>query len=184
MPNVNTITDVVYSQNNGQPIVLPFPTTGHAAFSLGAGVALASIANPMALVEANKTFPNRSAQALPFVIRACGTMSLGGQVRYQIDINQGTGLTPAIISTGLITGGAGPYNDNWLLEAECLWDATSTQLRGIYYGFAGPNSVAQSAIVSSTPAALANLQFNCAVTVTNANAANTFSLTSFTIELV
>ena len=167
MSDVNTVSDVIFRQNNSQPIVLTLATQGHFQFLLGAGPAVATVPNPMALIDSGVAFPGRSAQALPLLIRAAGLISSNarGQV-VQIDINQGTGLSPAIATTGLqtIPTGAGTYTDNWLMEIEGLWDATSQNLRGIVYGYFGPNNIAQATIVNSAPAALANLQFNVGVT--------------------
>ena len=181
MSNRNTIADVIYSQNNGQPIVLAAKTALHQSFQVNGGTAVLTIPNPMALIEAAAAFPSRSAQALPFIIRAAGTVT-GGE-RYQIDLNQGTGLTGTIASTGLAINGL--TNDNWLVEAECLWDSASTFLRGIYYGWAGNQSVGQATlIIVNKPADLTQLQFNVAVTIANANVNASFSLTEFSAELI
>lgn len=185
MPNVNTGFDVIYQQNNGQPIVLSVPTTGHQQFKLGAGAVVGTFPNPVALIESGVHFPSRALSAIPFVVTIGGIISVGRGVGFQIDLNQGTGLTPAIASTGLITAplGAGLYTDNFLLEIEGMWDPTSLNLRGIQYGWSGATQIAQSALVASAPANLAALQFNVAVTVLNTNAANQFTLTEFSGDL-
>ena len=195
MSNPLSIADVILKANGGQPITLGFPSiVGHFPFSIGnpiadtPGVAAAvlTIPNPMQTIDAAVEFPSRSANALPFILRTAGTATLGRGVEYQIDINLGTGITPAIATTGLQTTplGSGLYNDNWLLEVQGMWDPTSLNLRGIQYGWAGGTAVAQSAIVGSAPAALANLQFTCAVTLLNSNASNTFTLTDFSAEYI
>lgn len=183
MSNVNTVVDVIQRQNAGNPVVQAFPTTvGHTQFSYGVGnPVIASVPNPMALIDADKTFPGRSAQAYPLVIKAAGTLTLAAGVRYQLDINQGTGLAPAIASTGLIVNPA-TVNDNWALVIECMWDVVSTNLRGIFYGWSSSTNVAQSALVLSSPASLAALQFNVGVTVLGPNPTNSFSLTEFSVD--
>jgi hypothetical protein len=185
MSNLNSVADVIIHQNNSQPITLSVPAQAHTQFLLGANAALLSIPNPMATVDSALAFPGRSATAVPILIKAAGTMQLGRGVVYQIDINQGTGLTPAIATTGPQTSplGAGLYNDNWSLTIEGMWDATSLNFRGIFYGWCGLGSVAQATLVGSAPAALANLQFNVAVTILNANASNAFTLNEFSASL-
>lgn len=183
MSNINSAADAIYQQNQGQPIVLSFGSNpGHKAFSIGGNAVLLTVPNPLLSALSGVPFPSRSAQGLSFVLRAAGLHTLGGNEKFQIDINQGAGLSPAIITSGVITSAPGGGSDNWLLEATCLWDATSLNLRGYYEGFVGPNNVAQAAITGTAPAALANLQFNCAVTVTNANPVNQFFLTDFSVD--
>lgn len=182
MSNFNSTVDVIYQQNGGNPIVLAFPTTvGHRQFQIGAGAAVATVPNPLVAIDADKTFPGRAAVALPLTIKAAGTWTLAAGVRYQIDINQGVGLSPAISSTGLIVNPT-TGNDNWLLEVYALWDPASTNLRGIQYGWSGNTTVAQAGIVLSSPASLAALQFNVGVTVLGPNPTNSFSLTEFSVD--
>lgn len=183
MGNFNSTVDVIQRQNGGNPIVLAFPTTvGHQQFGYGIGnPAIASIPNPLFSVDGDKTFPGRSAQGYPFVVKAAGTWTLAAGVRYQIDINQGTGLAPAIASTGLIIN-ATTTSDNWLLEFIGMWDAVSTNLRGVFYGWSGGVNIAQAPLVLSSPASLAALQFNVAATVLGPNPTNSFSLTEFSAD--
>lgn len=182
MSNFNSTVDVIYQQNGGNPIILAFPTTvGHRQFQIGAGAAVATIPNPLVAIDADKTFPGRAAVALPLYIKAAGTWTLAAGVRYQIDINQGTGLAPAIASTGLIVNPT-TTSDNWLIEIEALWDPTSTNLRGIQYGWSGGSNIAQATIVLSQPASLAALQFNVGVTVLGPNPTNSFSLTELSVD--
>jgi hypothetical protein len=180
MSNVNTVADVIIGQNAGQPITLAASTTLHKAFSIGGSAAVLSLPNPLALIDSATTFPGRAAQAIPFLIRAAGTGGGGGEL-YEITINQGTGLTPVIAKTGLFSGVA----DNWLLEAECMWDSASLFLRGFFYGWAGAVLVGQAALSSViSPANLGALQFTCAVQIQQANANASFSLTEFSAELL
>lgn len=186
MPQLNTVFDVIQRQNNGQPISLNFPTTGHQQFLLGSAAVVGTIPNPIALVDNGESFLNLSATAIPFTVTAAGTFQLGGQVEFQIDLNLGTGLTPVLASTGLQTAGAGPFNDNWLIEIKGLWDATSLKVRGTYSGWAANNTfsgVLNGGSAGNTAAALANLQFTPAVTCLNANSINTFTLTEFSGNL-
>lgn len=185
MSTVNTFADVILHQNNGQPIVLPFLTTGHQAFQIGLAPAVLTFPAAMIPINTNVGYPGRAPSAISVTMIAAGTMTLGRGVTYQVDINQGLNLTPAIASTGAIISptGAGLYNDNWYLEIDGMWDSTSLNFRGVYYGWAGGTSISQTALVLSSPATLAALQFNVGVTVTNLNAANTFSLTEFSVDL-
>jgi len=185
-PHYNTGFDVIYQQNNGQPIVLSFPAQGHQQFKLGAGVAVGTFPNPVSLIESGGHFPGRAASAIPFIVKAGGLITAGRGVQVQIDVNQGTGLTPSIASTGSFTTplGAGLYQDNWVIEIEGMWDPTSLNLRGIQYGWIGGTQISQAALVGSAPANLAALQFNVAATVVNANASNSFTLTEFSGDLV
>jgi hypothetical protein len=185
MSNVNTVQDAIILQGRANPVTLAFTTAGHVPFGGSASPLVLSIPNPAVLAISGDTFPGRALDGVPFLISAGGKMTLGRGVEYQIDVNQGTGLTPSIASTGAQTSplGAGLYNDNWYLECECMWDSASLNLRGIYYGWAGSTQIAQAPLVTSAPANLAALQFNVAVTVVNANPANVFTLTEFAVEI-
>ncbi|MHB8666775.1 MAG: hypothetical protein ACYC7B_04545 [Burkholderiales bacterium] len=182
MSNRNTIADAILQQNNGQPFTIAAKTTLHQSFGFPGNVPVqVAVPNPMALIDANAPFPGRSANGLPFIIRAGGQVTGGEQ--YTIDINLGTGLTQQIATTGNALNGR--VADNWLLEAECMWDPTSLWLRGIYYGWAGPVGINQSALATAQqPANLSALTFNCALTIINSNANALFTLSEFSIELV
>jgi len=181
MSNINSVADVILRQNNGQPIVLSSTTPIHSSFQLGTSAAQCALPNPLAAIDSADKFPNRNVGALPFILRAAGYVISGA--KFQIDINLGTGLTQTIATTGLYTNGNA--NDNWLLEVEAMWDPTSLFLRGLYYGWAGNSAVAQAALASvQSPANLAALTFNCAVTVPSANANFAAYLTEFSAELV
>jgi len=187
MSNFNSIVDVIYKQNGGQPIVLNPTTVGHFQFSIGSAAAIATVPNPASFSDDIGLFPNRALNALPFVVRAAGLVQTGRGVPFQIDLNQSTNPTPTIATTGPYTTplGTGLFQDNFLLEAYCMWDPTSTNLRGIQYGWLGANQISQTAILSGVqPASLAALQFNVAVTVLSANPGNQFTLTEFSIELI
>jgi hypothetical protein len=184
MSNFNTFADVILHQNNGAPLVLNFPSTGHTAFALGAGTAVLNVPNPLSLIDSGGHFPGRAATAIPFILRAAGLIQVGGGVKYQLDINQGTGVGPAIATSSLITAGGGLVQDNFLIECEMVWDSVSTNLRGIQYGWVGNTAIAQAVTSAVTVTSLAALQFTVAATVQNINAANTFTLTEFSAELV
>lgn len=180
MSNASTIADVILQQNNGQPITLATKTSIHQSFQLGGSAAQCAIPNPMACIDSQVLFPSRSAAGLAFLIRASGLVT-GGE-RYQIDINLGTGLTQTIATTGLALNGL--TADNWFLEAICLWDPTSLNLRGIQYGWTGIQQIAQAALsTAQQPATLSALTFNCAVTCANANANALFTLTDFSADI-
>lgn len=189
MSNLNTVQDAIIIHGVTTPVTLAFPTAGHAAFgSVVGGVVsplVLSIPNPMYPIISADAFPSRAADSVPFLISAGGRVTLGRGVEWQVDVCQGTGLTPAIASTGAQTSplGAGLYNDNWYIECECMWDSVSGNLRGIYYGWAGGSQIAQAALVASTPANLAALQFNVGVIVVNANPSNVLTLTEFAVEI-
>ena len=181
MANMNTIADVINRQNNGQPLIISATTTIHQSFLLNGSVALLNINNPMAAIDSGLKFPNFSPDGRPFKIRVAGKVT-GGE-KYQIDIVQGTGLTGVVATTGLSTNGQA--NDNWFLEAECMWDSTSQFLRGFYYGYAGALAVAQVTLPSSiTVTAASSLQFNCAVTIPTANANAQITLTEFAADII
>ena len=181
MSNASTVADAIVLQNNGSPVVLAATTALHQAFSVGGTAINVSVPNPLACVDSQVLFPSRAANGLSFLIRAAGLVT-GGE-RYQIDINLGaTSLSQTIATTGLAINGL--PSDNWLLEALCMWDPTSTRLRGIYYGWTGLQQVSQSSLATiQTPANLAALAFNCAVTIANANANAQFTLTDFSIDM-
>ena len=179
MSNANSVADVILQQNNGSPITLKSTTSLHQSFQLGGSAAVLSIPNPLACIDSQVLFPARSASAVSFIVRAAGTGGGGGEP-WQIDICQGTGLTPVLASTGKIVGVA----DNWLLEVVCMWDPTSLYLRGLYYGWGGVTAIAGSSLIQACqPANLAALQFNVAVTIFNGNPNSSFSLTDFSADM-
>lgn len=181
MSNTNSFADVINRQNNGQPLVIQASTTLHQSFLLGQSPALLTVPNPMTSILTPQLFPNLTADGRPFLIRVGGKV-LGGE-KYQIDINQGLGLTAVLASTGLVTNGL--TADNFLLEAECIWDSQSLQLRCFSYGFAGPSNVPQAPVpVAISVANLNLLQFNCALTIASANANATVTLTEFSAEIL
>lgn len=184
MSNPNTFADVILHQNNGTPLTLTPATAGHFAFQLGAGNAVLSLPNPLAMIDAIVPFPGRAATALPFIVRVAGTFTLGGNAKYQIDLNQGTALAPAVASTGLLFSAAAGGTDNFLIECEMLWDPTSQNLRGIQYGWSGPNAITQAITIPVTVTSLAQLQFTVGVTVLNVNPVNSFTLSEFSAEVI
>lgn len=180
MSNASTVADAILQQNNGAPITLAATTALHKSFAIGGTTVNITLPNPLVCIDSQVLFPSRSAAGLSFVLRATGLVT-GGE-RYQIDINQGTGLTGTIASTGLALNGL--TADNWALFAVCMWDPTSLFLRGIYYGWTGNQQVTQASLVSIVqPANLAALTFNCAVTIANPNANALFTLTDFSADL-
>ena len=187
MSNFNTVSDVIQQQNAGNPIVLSFGSSvGHKQVVLGAGAAVLTLPNPLAASDWPGTFGGRAATAIPFIVRAGGTITAPGSGVFQIDINLGTTLAPVVASTGsvrlqpVLTS----VNDNWLIEIEGMWDPTSTNVRGIVYGWVGSLAIAQAAINSNTAPSLAALQFNIGVTMLNANPANQVTVSIFDGELV
>jgi hypothetical protein len=184
MSNINTVADAILKQNNGQPIVFASATQIQSNLAVGGATVSITLPNPLATVDTGVAFPNRAASGIPFLVRLAGTLQLGRGVGYQIDITQGTGLTPAVMTTGLQTSplGAGLYNDNFFLESQCMWDPNSLNLRGIMYGWVGATAIAQAAIVASAPAALANLVFSVGILFVNANPSNQVTITAFDAE--
>lgn len=185
MSNVNTIVDAIIKEGQTTNYTVALATAGHVQFTnAGGGVISIAIPNPQYPSNTNVPYPGESIDSIPFVIRAAGIVTLGRGVQWQIDINQGSSISPAIATTGAQTSptGAGLYSSNFFIEAECLWDSTSQKLRGIYYGFAGENQVAQAPIVPEAPSALSSLVFNVGVTFVNANPGNQATLTTFCID--
>jgi len=181
LSNVNSFSDVILRQNNSQPLL--FSSTGpiHGQVLLGAGAAVLSLPNPLAPIDSGANFTGRAATAVPFLLRVAGTYAVSGNL--QIDINQGTGLSPAVATTGLVTGNLVSKPDNWFIECPMMWDAASLNLRGLQYGWVGGTAIAQSSIVLSSPANLAALQFNIGVTFTSPNPGNNITVTEFSAEL-
>lgn len=182
MANANSFADVINRQNSGQPITISSSTTLHQSFLLSGSPAVLTVPNPMASIDAGEFFPGLAASAKPFILRAAG-YSIGGE-KFQVDIvNSATALTPVIASTGLYNNGL--TADNWLLEVECMWDPTSLNLRGIYYGWAGTSAITQASLLGApAPASLAALQFNVAVTIATANANAQIVMTEFAGEFI
>ena len=181
MANRNTIADVINRQNNGVPLTLSATTTLHKAFPLADGsAAVMSINNPMTRIDGDAAFPNFSADGRPFLVRLAGTVK-GGE-KYQVDLCLGSNvITPVVASTGLSANGL--TADNWLIEAEMMFDSTSGFLRGFQYGWAGPAQTSQAAlsqVLSSVT--LAGLQFTAALTIATANANATVTVTEFSAE--
>ena len=187
MSNFNTVSDVIVQQNAGNPIVLSFGSSvGHKQVLLGAGAAVLTLPNPLAAADWTGTFGGRAATAISFIVRAGGTITAPGAGKFQIDINLGTTLAPPIASTGLVQlqPVLTSVNDNWLIEIEGMWDPTSTNVRGIVYGWVGALNISQAVLNTNTAASLAALQFNIGVTMLNANPANQVTVSIFDGELV
>ena len=182
MANFNSVAVVIYEQNQDNPIVLSFGSAvGHRPVLIGTGVAVLTLPNPLAPADWNGTFLNRAASALPFTVRIGGTVAAPGAGSVQIDLVLGnSGLAPACATTGAVRiQPSSQQNDNWLIEIEALWDPTSTNVRGIQYGWFSNTAIAQSALITNTAANLASLQFSIGVTMLNANAANAVTVTVF-----
>ena len=185
MSNFNTVADVILHQNNGNPITLAFPgNVGHQQILLGAGPAVLSVPNPMSAINWTGEYVGRAASIIPFSIAAAGTITAPGAGALQIDINLGTALAPAIASTGIVRlSPSSEQADNWLLAMECLWDPTSTNVRGVFYGWVGNVNIAQQVLLTNTATGLTNLQFNVGITFLNANPLNSITLTEFSADL-
>lgn len=190
MATLVTVADVIRQQNAGQPILLALANQGHFGFQINGANAVLSAPNPLAPSNAGSNSPvsNAGAQAVPLLITAAGLVnSTARGQQFQIDINFGTTLAPAIASTGLISIplGAGAYQDNWGLQVEGMWDATSQNFRGIYYGWVGASQVAQAPVNGSPKAsALSGLQFTCAATLPGPTIDTTsFTLTEFSLDI-
>lgn len=181
MSNINSFSDVILRQNNSQPLIFSNAGPIHGQVQMGASAAVLSLPNPLAPIDSGAFFPGRAATAIPFLIRIAGTYAVSGNL--QIDLNQGTGLSPAVASSGLIAGSTVNNPDNWFIECPMMWDAASTNLRGLQYGWVGGTAIAQAAIVKSSPANLAALQFNIGVTFTSPNPGNNITVTEFSAEL-
>lgn len=183
MANSNSFADVILRQNNGQALIITTAGTTHKNFTLADGTqALLTIPNPMTSINAGEFYPNLTADGRPFIIRVCGKV-VGGE-KYQVDLVPGANiLTPVLASTGLATNGL--TADNFLLEAECMWDSTSQNLRCLYYGFVGNQAVNQAGVISSIQVTtLAGLTFSAALTIPTANASASVSITEFSGEFV
>lgn len=189
MANRSTVADVIRQQASGQPLLLALATQGHFAFQLNGANAVLSVPNPLAPSNDGGPSPvfNAAAQGVPLTLAACGLISstARGQ-QFQIDINLGTGLAPAVASTGLVSVplGAGAYQDNWGIIVEGMWDSTSKNFRGIYYGWVGATAIAQASLNGApAPSSLSGLQFTCSVLYPGATVGTTsFSLTEFSAD--
>ena len=184
MANPNTIADVINRSNGGVPLTLVATTTLHAAFPLANGsAAVLNIPNPMQTIDEPQQFPNFAPDGRPFLVRLAGRIT-GGE-KYQVDLVLGNNvITPVVASTGLSPNGL--TADNWLIEAEMMYDSISGFLRGIQYGWAGPVAVATT--ILSQPAGLTGLslplQFTAALTIQTANANASVFVTVFEAEIL
>ena len=185
MANRNTIADVINRQNNGVPLSLSATTTLHAAFQLANGsAAILNIPNPMVPIDCAAPFPNLSPDGRPFLVRLSGKVT-GGE-KYQVDLVLGHNvLTPVVASTGLSPNGL--TADNWLIEAELMFDSVSGFLRGFQYGWAGAVANAGSGLSqasSLSAVTLATLLFTAVATIPSANANAVITVTEFEAELL
>jgi len=94
----------------------------------------------------------------PFYVRACGKVTTGASSTLIVTLYYATAARTAITyngtgvsSTGVTvtTGSIATTSGNWILEAEFLWDFTSKQLNGQFWGFSSPTPTVISPTVTT-----------------------------------
>ena len=102
-------TETAFTTNGTTVVLLPLPSAGQLAGGSGA-----------------------SGYCSRFTIRAWGRVTGGGTTNYTPQLQYGTSATPTS-NTDIESGGAVAVNSvsgTWLIEANCIWDATSNILDG------------------------------------------------------
>ena len=141
--------------------------------------------------ETNDQFSTSSWDGRPFKIRICGIGNAGANAAQTVQVNlyQGTSATLAsdnligTTGTGLAAIAGGAFS--FLVEANCIWDATSQILAGYYTSvvtFAATSQIsAPTKFTSVTSVTAANLSFVAGLTLGN-GASSTITLREFVAD--
>jgi hypothetical protein len=173
--NVNTIVNALKA-NQEAPLVLQNPTL---LTLFGAPAVLSVPSTAAQAIDAaslsGDALPAKQewyADARPFRIHACGTIQpLQASKLYTVYLYYGNGLavsnagglgTTEIAYVSGAVNAANPFNTNWHLDVDCLWDSTSNVLSAVVDGKSFINkTLATQALVQVANVAPGNLQFVC-----------------------
>lgn len=130
-----------------------------------------------------------SFDAQPFRVRIAGRLNVAATGTVTVGLYAGNSATLGsnqVMATALSVSITAPGSTNFFLETDLIWDSVSGKVSGMAWGVVGTaGTVANgsiSAVTGITSASL--LQFVAGVTFSAANAANSITVTDFSIETV
>jgi len=185
MPCTETIADVIRNSNNGLPMSLTNPLSA-TTFKLANGAIGALVTPNPAVIISGESFPQYTLNALPINITLAGFISFGttagGTCSIAIDLGLVAGTTPIVpVTASQSTTTA--ISDNFMICASLMWDPVSLLIRGNYSGWVGSTNVAASQATSQTAANIATLQYTANAIFQTTAAANTISVTEFSMAI-
>lgn len=133
----------------------------------------------------------------PFYVRACGKVTTGASSTLIVTIYYSTAASSSVTYNGtgvsttgvtVTTGAIATTSGNWILEAEFLWDYTSKQLNGQFWGFSSPTPTVISPTVTtqltSVDLSVPGPGFIVGTHFGTTGAANVNTLTEFMLEVM
>lgn len=196
MPNANVIARLMGADSpaQGKTAIPSFtqgtPTTAQIVTDQTAGGAflIASTAAAGASQFSATKAGGINFDGMPFRIRVVGRVTTTGSTNITVAIMQASSATTTYTSGNVIaTTQARAVNTasaNFLLEATCMWDSTSTKLNGIQHDWNGTTPTIDAEAVLTNQLAIttqSSLGFEIAVTSSTASTA-TFYFSEFVIE--
>jgi hypothetical protein len=159
----------------------------------GSAITCQVSASPMPAPFNSDTGWQRLYQNIVFDVKAAGLFTGAGTATTFIPTLQfgnsataGSNSAVAAMTAQTVTSVSG----NWMIEAELMWDPTSTKIFGIFWGWIGNIGTIQAqTYVTPTTLTAANffatgMHFSVTAAFSGANAANTATLTQFDIDPV
>jgi len=140
--------------------------------------------NPSA---ASPTYVNDSVDGRQFRVRVVGFTTVSASSTFQVSLFNGSSSTTtsdtlvAISASYTITTAS---TVNFVLEANFLWDSTSSQLNGWFFSDVNNTYTGAAATTKVASLSVTNLQFIPAFTFGTSNAANTVTVKEFLFENV
>lgn len=131
-----------------------------------------------------------SFDAQPFRVRIAGKVNVAatGVVTVGLYLGNSSTLASDTLLASAVSGSVtAPAGTNFFLEADMIWDSTSGRVSGMSWGTVGTGGTPSNGVLSNSPSAIttsASLQFVAAVTFGAANAANSITVTEFSVETV
>lgn len=178
-------------------VVLDVPNSPSQSYS-SAGVASGGAQSAASLSGIDQPNEVWSADGRPFLIRAFGKVApITASGVFRIVLMLGDGVTKdlaaaasqialAPAATTATLSAANPFDSNFNLEAECIWDSTSQQLNGFITGTLAGTLVALTAFqVNNVTESPLKFTLGASLTLQNSNAVTapaTVTLTEFTAE--
>lgn len=157
-------------------------------FAAGAGLYLQldpnyQSSNPYA---SSPTYVNASVDGRPFRLRITGIVTVGASSTFVCSIYQGTSSSTS--SDSIIAASASytittASSVNFIMEADLLWDSTSSKLNGQFSSNVNNTFTGGAAITSISSLSVTNLAFIPAFTFGTGNGANTVTVKEFLFEV-
>jgi len=158
-------------------------------FAAGTGLYLAldpdyQSGNPQA---SSPTYVNSSVRCKQFKLRIVGLATVGASSTFVVKLYNGTSST---VTSDTVIAATASYTIttastiNFIVEAQLIWDSTSSKLNGWFFSDVNNTFTGGAAITSVTSLSVTNLQFIPSFTFGTGNAANTVTVKEFLFEKV